>query len=164
MIPRYRRLNADHALLPSSDCDSETLAMLVESLDGTLTERCARAVELVAERPTVLLGLWTRPRRLVAVRAGNPLHLGRGTASGAGAGTYMASLPDALPNARPVPDDSTLTFTLNAQGAPHARLTPLHSPSRSDPLPLFTPTRRGRTRKARRPASPSSRPPAVAGR
>ena len=55
--------------------------------------RCLAAVRELEPGPLVLLGLWSRPGRLVAIRrGGQPLWAG-GTAHG----TYLCSLPDALP-------------------------------------------------------------------
>lgn len=99
-LPSYRDVIADFELAPVTDCDSEVLGLLIEALDGRLSQRCARAVEVVApsrgatlfEQPLVMLGLWHRPGRMVVIRRGNPLHFGQ-----AREGTYIASLPDNLP-------------------------------------------------------------------
>ena len=101
-LPNYADLLGVFDLNPVSECDSEVLGLLVEQGTGSVLERCRRAVRLATEdpdagplfgeQPPVLLGLWPRPDRLVAVRRGNPLH--RGTAE---EGCYLASLPDGLP-------------------------------------------------------------------
>jgi glucosamine 6-phosphate synthetase-like amidotransferase/phosphosugar isomerase protein len=103
VIPYHEEVIEEHNLLAQTDCDSEVLGLLIESGSGTLQERCRKAVELAvpsrgggnlfsAESPLVMLGLWSRPGRLIAVRRGNPLHFGI-TADG----TYLASLPNDMP-------------------------------------------------------------------
>lgn len=91
MIPAYRHLIDQHDLYPTTDCDSEVLGLLVEKMQGDLVSRCVEAANLCSERNLVMLGLW-KPGRLVAVRSGNPLHLGE-----TGKGYYLASLADGLP-------------------------------------------------------------------
>ena len=44
MIPRYRETIDDWGLRPVSDCDSETIALLIERMDGPISERCACAI------------------------------------------------------------------------------------------------------------------------
>jgi hypothetical protein len=62
----------------------------------------------------VLLGLWPRPDRLVAVRRGNPLHTGRTEQ-----GLYLASLAEGLPGeVRAVADGTACLFT--GKGVRHA--------------------------------------------
>lgn len=95
VVPGYRQTIRDFGLLPVSDCDSEVLGLLIEQFTGRLSVRCAKAVNAAApsvHQPLVMLGLWTRPARLVVVKRGNPLHQGLTKA-----GTYFASLPDELP-------------------------------------------------------------------
>jgi glucosamine 6-phosphate synthetase-like amidotransferase/phosphosugar isomerase protein len=91
MIPNYDDLVTAHGLHPVGVCDSEVLGLLIEQADGTLLERCIEAAGAVFMSPLVLLGLW-KPGRLVAVRRGNPLHLGTTSK-----GFYLASLADGLP-------------------------------------------------------------------
>jgi glucosamine 6-phosphate synthetase-like amidotransferase/phosphosugar isomerase protein len=87
-------------------CDSEVLGMLIEEGEGRLMERCADASDAAGKSPLVMLGLW-KPGRLVAVRRGNPLHLGT-----TDAGHYIASLPDGLPGrVREVEDRTVTEFT-----------------------------------------------------
>lgn len=103
MIPHHEQVIDENGLLAQTDCDSEVLGLLIESQSGTLQERCRRAIERAApsrgggnlfsaESPLVMLGLWSRPGRLIAVRRGNPLHFGF-----TDAGTYLASLPHDMP-------------------------------------------------------------------
>jgi hypothetical protein len=64
--------------------------------------------------PLVLLGLWPRPDRLVAVRRGNPLHSGQSEH-----GLYLASLADGLPgDVRALEDRTAYLFT--GKGVRHA--------------------------------------------
>lgn len=109
VIADYTDILERHDLYANTDCDSETLALLIEALDGTLPQRCGRAVaEIASPRAAVVLGLWTHPMRLIAVRRGNPLCWGR-----AKSGIYMASLPGGLPsNRRDVKDGNVLEFRI----------------------------------------------------
>jgi glucosamine 6-phosphate synthetase-like amidotransferase/phosphosugar isomerase protein len=100
-LPEYQRVIDRHGLAPVTHCDSEVLGLLVEQLSGSLTTRCAEAVRLAAppagglfdqSQPLVMLGLWSRPGRLVVVRRGNPLHFGKNKN-----GLYIGSLADELP-------------------------------------------------------------------
>jgi glucosamine 6-phosphate synthetase-like amidotransferase/phosphosugar isomerase protein len=124
-LPRYDELLRDFGLYPVSACDSEVLGLLVERARGTVLERCRAAVRAACPEgeagslfgrrpPLVLLGLWPRPGRLVAVRRGNPLHCG-GTAKG----LYLASLADGLPGAVGTMDDETACL-FTARGVSHA--------------------------------------------
>lgn len=102
-VPHHRALVRDHGLLPVSECDSEVLGLLIEEADGTLVQRCQKAVRLAAVHDLVLLGIW-RARRLLAVRAGKPLSISKTTE-----GVYVASLPRGMPGTpREVPDDTLL--------------------------------------------------------
>jgi glucosamine 6-phosphate synthetase-like amidotransferase/phosphosugar isomerase protein len=117
-VRNYDALVRSFNLFPVSDCDSEVLGLLVERGEGTVLDRCcaaARAASPDAEpgtlfglhSPLVILGLWPRPDRLVAVRRGNPLHCGE-----ADEGVYLASLPDGLPGeVRPIADGTACLFT-----------------------------------------------------
>lgn len=99
----YGRLVDAFDLYPVSACDSEVLGLLIEQGRGNVLARCRAAVRAASPvrepgalfdrpQPLVLLGLWPRPDRLVAVRQGNPLHCGRTEQ-----GYYLASLADGLP-------------------------------------------------------------------
>lgn len=79
MIPHHKQVIDKNGLLAQTDCDLEVLGLLIESQSGTLQERCRKAVERAApsrsgrnlfsaESPLVMLGLWSRPGRLIAVR------------------------------------------------------------------------------------------------
>src|SRR5262245_11034455 len=124
----YDGLVGSLGLHPVSACDSEVLGLLIEQGEGAVLDRCLSAVRAVSgtdeERGTlfsyrpalVLLGLWPRPDRLVAVRQGNPLHWCR-----AERGYYLASLPDGLPGkAAALPDGTACLFT--TRGVRHAEV------------------------------------------
>lgn len=97
-----------HELAPSSDCDSEALALLIERLPGTIARRAIQAAQLIPKNPLAALALWRSPGRLVAVRSGNPLSI----ALTAG-GTYLASLPQDMPRgAESVADNTCLVWRL----------------------------------------------------
>lgn len=105
MIHRYRRLINEFGLHPVTECDSEVLGLLIETLDGALEERCREATGLAADGPLVMLGLW-KPGRLIAIRRGNPLHMGSNRS-----GHYLGSLRRSLPG-RPqeIRDNTVLDF------------------------------------------------------
>jgi hypothetical protein len=94
-----------------TDCDSEVLCQLVEAGGGNLLARCATAARASGGSPLVMLGLWSRPSRLVAVRSGNPLSIGQCK----GGRYYLASMPDALPGAVSEVEDGT-AFEFTARG------------------------------------------------
>ncbi len=50
-IPNHELLNDVHELWPVTECDSETLALLIEQGEGTLAERCAHAVGAIERAP-----------------------------------------------------------------------------------------------------------------
>jgi glucosamine 6-phosphate synthetase-like amidotransferase/phosphosugar isomerase protein len=105
MIPNFRTLISEHDLHPVTDCDSEVLGLLIETLPGKLLSRCVKTANLASERNLVMLGLW-KPGRLIAVRHGNPLHVGE-----TGRGFYLASLKSGLPgDVSEVADNQALEF------------------------------------------------------
>jgi glucosamine 6-phosphate synthetase-like amidotransferase/phosphosugar isomerase protein len=115
-VRHYRELVDVFDLYPVSRCDSEVLGLLIEQGKGSVLDRCRAAVQTAtppeepgslfgAPQPLVLLGLWPRPDRLVAIRHGNPLHLGT-TAQG----YYLASLPDCLPGKVVAVEDRTASL------------------------------------------------------
>jgi glucosamine 6-phosphate synthetase-like amidotransferase/phosphosugar isomerase protein len=124
-VRNYAELVQAFGLCPVSACDSEVLGLLVEEGEGNVLDRCRAAVRAVCPdeepgslfapgSPLVLLGLWPRPDRLVAVRRGNPLHFSRTEQ-----GLYLASLADGLPgDACMVKDHTACLFT--AKGVRHA--------------------------------------------
>jgi glucosamine 6-phosphate synthetase-like amidotransferase/phosphosugar isomerase protein len=124
-VRHYRELVDFFDLYPVSSCDSEVLGLLIEQGKGGILDRCRSAVQVAvapeeppslfgSRQPLVLLGLWPRPDRLVAIRHGNPLHYGT-TAQG----YYLASLPDGLPGkVQAVKDQTACLFT--RKGVNHA--------------------------------------------
>jgi glucosamine 6-phosphate synthetase-like amidotransferase/phosphosugar isomerase protein len=117
-IHDYIKLVNTHDLYPVSACDSEVLGLLVEQAKGNVLDRCRIAVQTACadeeagtlfdrSSPLVLLGLWPRPDRLVAVRRGNPLHYGKTEQ-----GFYLASLATGLPGeVFAVKDNTARMFT-----------------------------------------------------
>lgn len=87
-LPMHRQLASYWGVSPSSFCDSEVLAGLVEvAPDGPLPRRLAWAVSVGRQAmPQAALGLWPRPARLLAAVAGKPLHWTRQAG-----GTYLSS-------------------------------------------------------------------------
>jgi glucosamine 6-phosphate synthetase-like amidotransferase/phosphosugar isomerase protein len=109
VIRNYERIVQRNDFFPVSECDSEVLGLLIEEAEGTLAERCAAAVGEAGDGPLALLGLWSRPGRLVAMRSGNPLHVGEVKD---GTRYYLGSLAGGLPGkVRQVPDGTGLEFT-----------------------------------------------------
>jgi glucosamine 6-phosphate synthetase-like amidotransferase/phosphosugar isomerase protein len=114
MIRNYVDLIDEHRLHPSSDCDSEVLGLLAERGRGTTLERTVSAVREVGRTPLAMLGLWSRPERMVVIRSGNPLSRGENER-----GIYLASLTSSLPaslHRSEVPDNSgTLIRTVEGE-------------------------------------------------
>ena len=92
VIGHYRSLIDVHGLPPTTECDSESLALLVERFDGSRHQRVADAAVEASKAPLVSLALWSRRTELVMVRNGNPLHVAY-----ANEGIYLASLPTDMP-------------------------------------------------------------------
>jgi glucosamine--fructose-6-phosphate aminotransferase (isomerizing) len=113
VVSDHLEVKARLGLTAVSQCDSEVLCRLIEWTDGDLAERCVEAVLSVKKAPLVMLGLW-KPGRLVAVRQGNPLHLGD-----TGGAFYLASLAEGVPGkVREVKDETVTEFT--EKGATYA--------------------------------------------
>lgn len=104
-----------HDLAPVSSCDSEVIGLLLEQLDGSLAARAAATAEQL-EGPAAILGLWSRPNSMLAIRRGNPLNVGTDDS-----GLYLATIDDALPDPREVPDGSVLQLSLT-RGRPMIRV------------------------------------------
>lgn len=113
MIPHYQSLVRDHGLHPSTDCDSEVIGLLVESLtEGDILDRCVRAANVIDTRLYVMLGLW-KSGQMVAVRRGHPLHSGVTRR-----GRYLSSVPDAVPNAVEMRDNYGVILGATAKARP----------------------------------------------
>lgn len=109
VIHNHERLIEENCLAPVTDCDSEVLGLLVEELDGSLVERMIAATQLAGDSPLATMALWRSPKRLIAIRSGNPLHLCE-TARG----TYLASLSRGLPDgAYMIRDKTALSFRID---------------------------------------------------
>lgn len=120
-VPRYLAIDDEWGLRRCSDCDSETIALLIERMDGSRLERAAQAVAELQARSTAILTLSRGPDELVLVRAGNPLRMGATEE-----GVYLASLSDGLPGGgREVDDDTAMSLTRDADGEIHARTIPI---------------------------------------
>lgn len=91
VVHNATELARERRLWPISECDSETIGLLVERLEGSRLGRSANAARLT-DGNLATLSVWSRPNTLVAVRRGNPLHIGRDDS-----GTYLATLPSQLP-------------------------------------------------------------------
>ncbi len=107
VIRDYDEIVGAHGLHPVTKCDSEALGLLIEQGQGTVRERCVEAVQYASGSPLVMLGLWSRPGRMIALRSGNPLALG--VCEGR---VYLGSLKEHLPgNVLEVPDGGGADFT-----------------------------------------------------
>jgi len=94
MISNYEEMASKHDLLLSSQCDSEVIARLMETSEGTILARMVAAVDAVDQTdPLAVAGLWSRPARLVLVRRGNPLYVSANRKGN----IYFASLARGLP-------------------------------------------------------------------
>jgi glucosamine 6-phosphate synthetase-like amidotransferase/phosphosugar isomerase protein len=92
VIRNYWLRMQKYDLFPVSNCDSELIGLMFERQEGTNLQRLCEAIALVGNKPLVVLGLWKNPDQLIAVRDGNPLHLGVTSK-----GTYFGSLAADLP-------------------------------------------------------------------
>lgn len=109
VITRHWQINQQYGLNPISDCDSETLAGLIEEVGGSLIERCIESVEICGSSKLAMMGLWKAPSpRMIAIRAGNPLHV-----SEVKRGFYLGSLSKDMPGEPfSVRNDTALSFVL----------------------------------------------------
>lgn len=117
VIGNYLDILSDREYWPTSECDSEVLGLLIEdSQQEGLLLRCVDAVDNVTHgNPLVFLGLWpsTHGGRLVVIRRGNPLHLGRTEKS-----FYFASLSKGLPGqVNAVKNGNAIEFRRAKEGA-----------------------------------------------
>ena len=111
VVSNSKYLNDEYMLHPVTECDSETLALLIEEMNGHLTDRMLATASL-AQGALAMMGLWRSPQRLVAVRNGNPLHI-----SETNGGYYLASLGNGMPGAvARVGDERALSFHVDKDG------------------------------------------------
>lgn len=107
VVANYRELLARYGFRPETDCDSEVLGLLISYAAGPLLDRAAWTAARVEGR-LALLGLWSRPIRLLILRRGNPLYF-----SETPGGLYFGSLPTGLPgDPIPIADGSAHVLTV----------------------------------------------------
>ena len=107
VVTNHEDIANEYDLWPTTQCDSEVLGLLIGASEGRLAARCA-ATANVARGNLTMLGVWGRPGKLIAIRNGNPLHVGE---ANGGERYYLASLPEGLPGkVSAVPDRSGLEF------------------------------------------------------
>ncbi len=110
VVFNHERLIEQYALRMRSACDSEVLARLMARHAGTIARRAAWAAGQAAGDLAVL-GVWRDPARLLVVRRGKPLHVGKGPG-----GHYFASLATGLPGrVAPVADHAMGVITVNGR-------------------------------------------------
>lgn len=105
-IFNYEDVQERYGLKPISDCDSETIGLLVEELDGTLMDRVEKAVTELANQNFAMMGLWKSPNKMIVARTGNPLHVSRERS-----GIYFASYSNELRNPEPLASDEIRAFS-----------------------------------------------------
>jgi len=122
VVSNHQDLNDQYDLLPTSECDSETLALLIQTLDGTLLERVAETVNLVeTDAPLCIAGIWQRTNRVAIARRGNPLMMSEGKAGN----LYFGSLGMSLPGeAKDVPADTAFLYDLTSGRTTEIELEP----------------------------------------
>jgi len=92
--------------LPVSECDSEVIGLTVESLDGSLLERSVAAINRL-NGSHAILGLWTRPNRMLVARRGNPLSI-----ESRDEGFYFCSTPCMMENDQEIRDNTARVLTV----------------------------------------------------
>lgn len=108
VVSNHEDLAAEYDLWPTTECDSEVLGLLIGASRGPIMNRCA-ATAKVARGNLAMLGVWSRPGRMVAIRNGNPLWVSE---ADNGERFYLGSLPMGLMRSkREVPDKSGIEFT-----------------------------------------------------
>lgn len=108
VVRNHAEIARRYGLATQTECDSEVLGLLMAKIPGSLHRRAAVGVN-AAEGPLALLGVWTRPARLLLVRRGNPLWLGETRTGG-----YFGSLPGELPGQpQPIPDGYAIVHALD---------------------------------------------------
>ena len=92
--------------LPVSECDSEVIGLTVESLDGSLLDRSVAAINRLHGNHAVL-GLWTRPNRMLVARRGNPLSIEERDE-----GFYFCSTPCGMTDDKEIRDNTARILTV----------------------------------------------------
>jgi glucosamine 6-phosphate synthetase-like amidotransferase/phosphosugar isomerase protein len=112
VVRNHRDIADRYGLWTTTDCDSEVLGLLMAKVPGALERRAAITVD-AAEGPLALLGLWAKPARLLLVRRGNPLWVGRIRSA-----VYFGSLPGELPGLpEPLPEGVAIVWTPGGERA-----------------------------------------------
>ena len=92
--------------MPIGECDSEVIGLTIEAMQGTLLERSVAGLNRL-HGGAVVLGLWTRPNRMLVSRNGNPLHIEERDE-----GFYLCSLPIGMKNPRQIRDNTARILTV----------------------------------------------------
>lgn len=144
VISDHEEIAQENGLHPVTSCDSEVLGLLIEDGQGGLRRRCVEAVQYASGSPLVMMGLWSRPGRMIVLRSGNPLAMGicKGR-------VYLGSLKEDLPGkVLAIPDGGgvdftadgmkTIKFTRNAQRvAPYVEWDEADEPEMDEQPTLF---------------------------
>jgi glucosamine--fructose-6-phosphate aminotransferase (isomerizing) len=113
VISHHRQINEEFGLNPVTECDSETVGMLIEQLDGSLVDRVSETIRQLALSNFAMMGIWkSSSNRMVVARAGNPLHF-----TTRSSGVYLASYKTTLgDNAKSVKNGSLKMFSHRSGG------------------------------------------------
>lgn len=108
VVRNHERLARRYELTTRTECDTEVLGLLLARMVGPLDLRAARTAAKV-DGDLAVLGVWTKPARLLVVRRGKPLSIGD-----ADDGAYFASLPGELPGmVNEIPDGYSGVIAMN---------------------------------------------------
>lgn len=102
-VKNYDALLEEQDIWPTTDCDSEVIARLIEQENGNHLTRCIKAVNFVEKGDLAIAAIWGRPPRVAIVRRGKPLWQGH-TKKGS---LYFASRAFALPGKATMMEDYT---------------------------------------------------------
>jgi glucosamine 6-phosphate synthetase-like amidotransferase/phosphosugar isomerase protein len=120
IVHNHRQLIDHHQLNPVSQCDSETIGLLIEQ--STRRSRLARTAHSIRQTtgPLAVMGIWSRPSVLFLARRGNPLHY-----ADTGDALYFGSIAQGLPgHARCVADNQVVRVRVSG-GQIRTQATPL---------------------------------------
>lgn len=109
VVRNYEDLIKEHDLYPVTECDSESIGLIIEREPGRMLARVAHACEAIAG-DNAIMALWARPARMVVARAGNPLHTSKTRL-----GVYFSTSPAGLPepgSAVSLRDNTASEYTL----------------------------------------------------